>query len=76
MCLVTHVKISKIKGIGLSHVKEEEKSLFITPTLPEKQILETKVLLILETIDDILAEFDRPTHFSSNKSTFLETLCN
>jgi hypothetical protein len=43
------------------------------PTLPEKRVSETKVLSILETIDDIFAEFDRPTHFNSNKRTFLET---
>jgi hypothetical protein len=43
------------------------------PTLPEKQVSETEVLSILEMIDNILAEFDRPTHSNSNKSTFLET---
>jgi hypothetical protein len=45
----------------------------VLSTLPEKQVSDTKVLLLLETIDDILAEFDRPTRFNSNKSTFLET---
>jgi hypothetical protein len=43
------------------------------PTLPEKGILNTEVLLLLETIDDILAEFDQPTHVFSNKNTFLES---
>jgi RNase H-like domain found in reverse transcriptase/Integrase zinc binding domain/Integrase core domain len=43
------------------------------PTLPEKQVSEIEVLSILETIDNILAEFNRPTHSNSNKSTFLET---
>jgi hypothetical protein len=41
--------------------------------LPEKGVLDTKVILLLETIDDILEEFDRPTHSSSNKNSFLET---
>jgi hypothetical protein len=43
------------------------------PTLPEKRVSETEVLLILKTIDNILAEFDQPTCSNSNKSTFLET---
>jgi hypothetical protein len=37
------------------------------PTLPEKGVLDTKVILLLETIDDILKEFDQPTRFSPNK---------
>jgi hypothetical protein len=45
----------------------------VLPTLPEKGILDTKVLLLLETIDNILAEFDQPTHVPSNKNTFLES---
>jgi hypothetical protein len=43
------------------------------PTLPEKGVSDTKVMLLLETIDDILEEFDRPTCSSSNKNSFLET---
>jgi hypothetical protein len=42
------------------------------PTLLERGVLDTEVLLLLETIDDILAEFDQPTRFYSNKNTFLE----
>jgi hypothetical protein len=30
-------------------------------------------MLLLETIDDILKEFDRPTCSFSNKNSFLET---
>jgi hypothetical protein len=45
----------------------------VLPTLLEKRVSDTKVLLLLETIDNILAEFDWPTRFNSNKSTFLET---
>jgi Integrase zinc binding domain/Integrase core domain len=41
--------------------------------LPEKQVSDTEVLLLLETINKILAEFDWPTRSNSNKSTFLET---
>jgi hypothetical protein len=41
--------------------------------LPEKGVSDTKVMLLLETINDILEEFDRPTRFSLNKNTFLET---
>jgi hypothetical protein len=43
------------------------------PTLPEKGVLDTEVQLLLETIDDILEEFDRPTRSFSNKNNFLET---
>jgi hypothetical protein len=43
------------------------------PILLEKGVSDTEVLLLLETIDDILAEYDRPTRFYSNKNTFLET---
>jgi hypothetical protein len=42
------------------------------PTLPEKQILDLEVSLLLETIDDILTEFDKPTHVTPYKNTFLE----
>jgi hypothetical protein len=41
--------------------------------LPEKGVLDTKVQLLLETIDNILEEFNRPTCSSSNKNSFLET---
>jgi hypothetical protein len=44
----------------------------VLPTLPEKWVSDTQVLLLLETIDKILAEFDQPSHSNSNKSTFLE----
>jgi hypothetical protein len=43
------------------------------PTLPKKGVSDTKVILLLETIDDILEEFNQPTHSSSNKNSFLET---
>jgi hypothetical protein len=43
------------------------------PTLLEKEVSDTKVILLFETIDDILEEFDQPTCFSSNKNSFLET---
>jgi hypothetical protein len=43
------------------------------PTLPEKGVSDTEVQLLLETIDDILEEFDRPTCSFSNKNSFLET---
>jgi hypothetical protein len=43
------------------------------PTLLEKGVSDTKVMLLLETIDDILEEFNWPTCFSPNKNTFLET---
>jgi hypothetical protein len=41
--------------------------------LPEKGVSDTKVMLLLETINDILEEFDQPTHSFSNKNSFLET---
>jgi hypothetical protein len=43
------------------------------PTLPERGVSDTEVQQLLETIDDILEEFDRPTRFSVYKNTFLET---
>jgi hypothetical protein len=43
------------------------------PTLPEKGVSDTEVQQLLETIDNILEEFDQPTHFSVYKNTFLET---
>jgi hypothetical protein len=43
------------------------------PTLPEKGISDTEVQQLLETINDILEEFDRPTRSSVYKNTFLET---
>jgi hypothetical protein len=43
------------------------------PTLPEKGVSDTQMQQLLETIDDILEELDRPTHSSLYKNTFLET---
>jgi hypothetical protein len=43
------------------------------PTLPERGVSDTEVQQLLETIEDILEEFDRPTCFSVYKNTFLET---
>jgi hypothetical protein len=43
------------------------------PTLPERRVSDTEVQQLLETIEGILEEFDRPTHFSGYKNTFLET---
>jgi hypothetical protein len=45
----------------------------VLPTLPEKRISDTEVLSLLETIDEIVAEFDQPTRCNSNKNTFLES---
>jgi hypothetical protein len=45
----------------------------VLPTLPEKRISDTKVLSLLETIDEILIKFNQPTHCTSNKNTFLES---
>jgi hypothetical protein len=42
------------------------------PTLPEKQTLDLEISQLLETIDDILAEFDRPTGVTSYKNALLE----
>jgi hypothetical protein len=41
--------------------------------LPERGVLDTEVQQLLETINSILEEFDRPTRFSGYKNTFLET---
>jgi hypothetical protein len=43
------------------------------PTLPEKQVLDTEVLSIIKTIDEIFTELDQPTHVTSNKNTFSES---
>jgi hypothetical protein len=43
------------------------------PTLPEQRVSELEILSLLETIDDILTEFDRPTCVSKYKNHFLET---
>jgi hypothetical protein len=43
----------------------------VFPTLPEKRTLDLEISQLLETIDDILAEFDRPTHVTSYKNAFL-----
>jgi hypothetical protein len=45
----------------------------VISTLPEKGVSDTEVILLLRTINDILEEFDRPTHSPSNKNSFLET---
>jgi hypothetical protein len=42
----------------------------VLPTLPEKRISDAKVLSLLETIDEILIEFNQPTHCTSNKTPF------
>jgi hypothetical protein len=41
--------------------------------LPGRGVSDTEVQQLLETIDDILEEFDQPTRFSVYKNTFLET---
>jgi hypothetical protein len=43
------------------------------PILPEQRVSEQEILSLLETIDDILAEFDRPTRVPKYKNHFLET---
>jgi hypothetical protein len=43
------------------------------PTLLEKGVSDTKVQQLLETINDILEEFNWPTRSSFYKNTFLET---
>jgi hypothetical protein len=43
------------------------------PTLPEQRVSEQEILSLLETIDDILTKFDRPTHVPKYKNHFLET---
>jgi hypothetical protein len=43
------------------------------PTLPERGVSETEVQQLLEMIEGILEEFDRPTRLSIHKNTFLET---
>jgi hypothetical protein len=43
------------------------------PTLPEQRVSEQEILSLLETIDDILTEFDRPTRVPKYKNHFLET---
>jgi hypothetical protein len=42
------------------------------PTLPEKRTSNLEISQLLETINDILAEFDRPTCVTPNKNAFLE----
>jgi hypothetical protein len=44
----------------------------VFPTLPEKQTLDLEISQLLETIDDILVEFDRPTCVTPYKNAFLE----
>jgi hypothetical protein len=43
------------------------------PTLPEKGVSDIQVQQLLETINEILEELDRPTRSSLYKNTFLET---
>jgi hypothetical protein len=43
------------------------------PTLPEQRVSDSDILLLLETIDDILAEFDNPPCVTQYKNKFLET---
>jgi hypothetical protein len=43
------------------------------PTLPEQRVSELEILSLLETIDDILTEFDHPTRVPKYKNHFLET---
>jgi hypothetical protein len=43
------------------------------PTLPEQQVSDSDILLLLETIDNILAEFDSPPRVTQYKNNFLET---
>jgi hypothetical protein len=43
------------------------------PTLLEQQVSESEISSLLETIDDILAEFDCPTRVTRYKNHFLET---
>jgi hypothetical protein len=38
------------------------------PTLPEKRASDLEISQLLEMIDDILAEFNRPTRVTSYKS--------
>jgi hypothetical protein len=41
------------------------------PTLLEKQTSDLEIAQLIETINDILAEFDRPTHVTLYKNAFL-----
>jgi hypothetical protein len=41
------------------------------PTLPKKQTSDLEISQLLETIDDIFAEFNRPTCVTPYKNTFL-----
>jgi hypothetical protein len=43
------------------------------PTLLEKGVSDSEVMQLLETINNILEEFDRPTHSLFYKNSFLET---
>jgi hypothetical protein len=42
------------------------------PTLPEKRTSDLEISQLLETIDNILVEFDRPTCVTPYKNAFLE----
>jgi hypothetical protein len=41
------------------------------PTLPEKQTSDLEIAQLIKTINDILAEFDRPTRVTPYKNVFL-----
>jgi hypothetical protein len=43
------------------------------PTLPEQRVSELEISSLLETIDNILTEFDCPTRVPKYKNHFLET---
>jgi hypothetical protein len=43
------------------------------PTLPEQRVSELEISSLLETIDDIITEFDCPTRVPKYKNHFLET---
>jgi hypothetical protein len=43
------------------------------PTLPEQRVSDSDILLLLETIDNILAEFNSPPCVTRYKNNFLET---
>jgi hypothetical protein len=43
------------------------------PTLPEQRVSESEISSLIETIDDILTEFDSPTRVTKYKNHFLET---
>jgi hypothetical protein len=42
------------------------------PTIPEQRVSDSDILALLETIDDILTELDKPPRVAQYKNTFLE----